>query len=107
MNAGLPGDIPQLADLVRLTGPMTAPQVQVDAAASVAAIASVGAAFSTGGLSAIGQALFAKLEDGGATPCQLALRQKEVGASQGAPNKPAPDNPLNEFGQVVRRPFGK
>lgn len=107
VNAGLPVDIPQLADLVRFTGPMTAPQIQVDAAASVAAIASVAAAVSTGGLSAIGQALFARVEDGGATPCQVALGQKASAASTGTTNKPAAANPLNEVGKAVNRLFGK
>ena len=109
VNSGIPVDIPRLADLVRFSGPMTAPQVQVDAKASVAAIASVGAAVSTGGLSAIGQALFARLEDGGATPCQIALGQKAGAAPSSASTKAGTSgsNPLDDVGRAVGRLFGK
>jgi uncharacterized protein involved in outer membrane biogenesis len=110
VKSGLPIDIPQLADLVRFSGPMTAPQVQVDAKASVAAIASVGAAVSTGGLSALGQALFARAEDGGATPCQVALGRKASAGSagsSGASAKGGSSNPLNDVGRAVGRLFGK
>ncbi len=107
VNSGLPVDIPHLADLVRFAGPMTAPQIQVDAAASVAAIASVGAAVSTGGLSAIGQALFARVEDGGAKPCQVALGQKASAPSSSASTKAGAANPLDDIGRAVGRLFGK
>ncbi len=108
VNSGLPVDIPRLADLVRFSGPMTAPQVQVDAAASVAAIASVGAAVSTGGLSAIGQALLARVEGGGGTPCQVALGQKVDAATSGATtNGGAAANPLTDIGKAVGRLFGQ
>lgn len=109
VNLGIPVDIPRLADLVRFSGPMTAPQVQVDAKASVAAIASVGAAVSTGGLSAIGQALFARLEDGGATPCQIALGQKAGAPPSGASTKAGTSgsNPFDGVGRAVGRLFGK
>lgn len=107
VNSGIPVNIPGLADLVRFSGPMTAPQVQVDAKASVAAIASVGAAVSTGGLSAIGQALFAKVEDGGATPCQIALGQKASAAPSTTATGSGGGNPLSDVGRAVGRLFGK
>ncbi|MEP7330342.1 MAG: hypothetical protein ABI777_14120, partial [Betaproteobacteria bacterium] len=108
-SVSLPVDIPRLTDLVRFVGPMTAPEVKVDAAASLAAIASVGAAVSTGGLSAIGQALWAKVEDGGATPCQIALGATSVATAPGTPatSKAGSDNPLDSIGKAVGRLFGK
>jgi len=107
VNSGIPVDIPRLAELVRFNGPMTAPQVQVDARASVAAIASVGAAISTGGLSVIGQALFAQVEDGGAKPCQIALGQKGSAAAKGKAAGTGGTNPVDDVGRAVGRLFGK
>ncbi len=107
VHSGIPVNIPGLADLVRFSGPMTAPQVQVDAKASVAAIASVGAAVSTGGLSVIGQALFSRVEDGGATPCQIALGQKGSAAASGKAAGVGGTNPLEDVGKAVGRLFGK
>lgn len=102
----LPVDIPQLADLVRFTGPIAAPEVKMDTMASIAAVASVGAAISTGGLSAIGQALWARAEDGGATPCQIALGQRGSPAAKGAVRTDA-SKQLGEIGNAVGRLFGK
>jgi uncharacterized protein involved in outer membrane biogenesis len=107
VHSSIPVDFPRLTDLVRFSGPMTAPQVQVDAKASVAAIASVGAAVSTGGLSAIGQALWAKVEDGGATPCQIALGQKGATTTSTASARTAGSNPLDDVGKALGRIFGK
>jgi uncharacterized protein involved in outer membrane biogenesis len=107
VHSGIPVNIPGLADLVRFSGPMTAPQVQVDAKASVAAIASVGAAVSTGGLSVIGQALFSRAEDGGATACQIALGQKGSAAASGKAAGAGTTNPLEDVGKAVGRLFGK
>ena len=102
----LPVDIPQLADLVRFTGPIAAPEVKVDTMASIGAAASVGAAISTGGLSAIGQALWARAEDGGATPCQIALGQRGSPGAKGA-ERTEGSKQLDEIGKAVGRLFGK
>ena len=57
IKQGIPIDIPQVAQLVRFTGPFAHPGVSVDAVASAATIAKIGAAIGTGGLSMIGTAL--------------------------------------------------
>jgi uncharacterized protein involved in outer membrane biogenesis len=57
IKQGIPIDIPQVAQLVRFTGPFAHPAVSVDAVASAATIAKIGAAIGTGGLSMIGTAL--------------------------------------------------
>jgi uncharacterized protein involved in outer membrane biogenesis len=73
LREGIPIDVPQIAELVRLRGPLRNPQVTIDAMASVTTIARIGAGFSTGGLSEIGVALFGAVERGGAGPCAVAL----------------------------------
>jgi uncharacterized protein involved in outer membrane biogenesis len=67
----LPIDIPQLADLVRFRGPFAAPVVHVDAAGSALAIAKIGAALGTGGLSMAAESLLSR--SGGAETCAMAL----------------------------------
>jgi AsmA family protein len=85
LREGIPIDIPQIAELVRLRGPMRHPQVTIDAMGSVTTAARIGAAISTGGISELGVALFGAAERGGPGPCAVAL-----GASSGkAENKAA------------------
>ena len=60
VKQGIPIDIPQIAQLVRLKGPFEHPGVTIDAAASAVAAAKIGAAISTGGLSVLGTSLIAK-----------------------------------------------
>ena len=57
VRQGIPINIPQIAELVRFHGPFAAPTVGVDAMASAATIARIGAAVGTGGLSIIGETL--------------------------------------------------
>jgi len=108
VNSGIPVDIPNLAELVRLAGPIRSPEVKVDALASIAAIASIGAALGTSGLSVLGQVLWAKVADGGATACQIAAGQKSApAASNTAAKAGAAANPLEDVGKAVGRLFGK
>jgi len=82
--------------------------VKVDALASIAAIASIGAALGTSGLSVLGQVLWAKVADGGATACQIAAGQKSApAASNTAAKAGAAANPLEDVGKAVGRLFGK
>jgi len=52
LREGISIDIPQVAELVRLHGPLRHPQVSIDAMASVATAARIGAAIGTSGMSA-------------------------------------------------------
>ena len=107
VRAGIPIQIPNLAQLVRLSGPIAAPQVKVDAAGSAAVIASIGAAVSTGGWSAVGQALLAGVESGGEGPCRVALGGTAAKGSA-EPAKPATGVPLvDDIGKAIGRLFGK
>ncbi len=108
VNSGIPLDIPNLAELVRLAGPIRSPEVKVDAQASIAAIASVGAAVGTSGLSVLGQVLWAKVADGGATACQIAAGQKSAPAATNTSAKAGTAaNPLEDVGKAIGRLFGK
>jgi len=107
VNSGIPVDLPNLADLVRFAGPIRSPEVKVDAKASIAAIASVGAAVGTGGLSALGQVLWAKVADGGGTACQIAAGQSAPAASNTSVKARTAASPLEDVGKAIGRLFGK
>jgi len=107
VNSGIPVDLPNLADLVRFAGPIRSPEVQVDAKASIAAIASVGAAVGTGGLSVLGQVLWAKVVDGGGTACQIAAGQSAPAASNTSATAGTAANALEDVGKAIGRLFGK
>ena len=104
VKAGIPIDIPQMAELVHFTGPFTRPAVKIDAVASAAAIAKIGAAIGTSGLSVIGTSLFAKIDDQG-NACEVALGR---GATAG---KPAPEEttkpPVEPVGNAIGKALGK
>ncbi len=78
---GIRIDVPQVASLVRFEGPFRSPAVHIDAAGSVAAVAKVGAAIYSGGLSLVGESLLTAANDGGAGPCSVALGQSGPDAS--------------------------
>jgi uncharacterized protein involved in outer membrane biogenesis len=116
VHKDIPIQIPNLAQLVRLSGPIMAPEVKVDAVGSAAAIASIGAAVGTGGLSAIGQALFSMVQAGGDSPCEVAMgRGSSPSAKPGAtsakpgtaPAKPATAPSMDDIGKAICRIFGK
>jgi uncharacterized protein involved in outer membrane biogenesis len=73
LRDGISIDIPQIAELIRLRGPLRHPQVSIDAMASVTTAARIGAAVSTGGLSEVGVLLFGAIGRGGSGPCAVAL----------------------------------
>ena len=109
VRQGISIDIANLADLVHVTGPFGSPQVRIDPVGSAKVIASIGAAVGTGGLSAVGQALFSWSQGSGPGPCQIALG----GASSAPAAAPAstgsaqPANPINEVGKAIGKLFGK
>jgi uncharacterized protein involved in outer membrane biogenesis len=73
LREGISIDIPQIAELVRLHGPLRHPQVSIDAMASVTTAARIGAAVGTGGLSEVGVLLLGALGRSGSGPCAVAL----------------------------------
>ena len=109
VRKGISIAIPNLADLVRLSGPFQSPQVKVDAMGSAMAIASIGAAIGTGGLSALGQTLYSWSEGSGPGPCQVALGATAArGTSADSGTQPGTKrSPIDEIGRAVGKLFGK
>jgi hypothetical protein len=79
---GLRVGLGSLAELVRLTGPLTAPRIGLDTLGAARQAVSIGAAVATGGLSLLGEGLLKGAVDD-PHPCQTALAPP-------APGKPAP-----------------
>lgn len=108
VRKGIALPVPNFAELVRFSGPFRSPQVKVDAAGSAAAIASIGAAISTGGLSLVGQTLFSWAEGSGPGPCQIALGTKESASASAAPATGGSPIPLaSDVGKAIGKLFGK
>jgi uncharacterized protein involved in outer membrane biogenesis len=113
VRQGIPIDIPQIAELVRFHGPFTAPTVGVDAMASAATIARIGAAVGTGGLSIIGETLLSGVThggDGGSGSCAIALGKADTAsASRTEGSKPATATvPVaDDLGKALGKLFGK
>ena len=109
VRQGIQIEIPQIAELVRFRGPFASPTVSVDAVASAAAIARIGAAIGTGGLSVLGETLFAQAGASGASggACEIALGKPAATTSAGAaPAKPgAPPNPVEGIGNALKGLF--
>jgi len=109
VRKGISIDFTGLADLVRVTGTFASPQLAVDVAGSAKVIASVGAAIGTGGLSAVGQALFSWSEGSGPGPCQIALSGAPAATASAASGKGAnPAAPIaNDLGKALGKLFGR
>ncbi len=107
VRQGIPIDLPQIAELVRLRGTFADPRVSVDAMASAATVARIGAAVGTGGLSALGEALLQQGEKGGPSVCEVALRggaATRAASDKGAAPTPSPQHSL---GKSIQRLFGR
>ena len=81
--AGVPG----LAELVRLTGTLAEPKIEIDTLASARVALSVGGAIATSGLSLLGEALFMKATSD-LHPCQTALRGAGGDPARSGPGQP-------------------
>ena len=109
IRQGIPINISQVADLVRFRGPFIAPSIGIDTAASVATVARLGAAASTGGLSIIGESLLAPHAADSGAPCQVALGHSPpaaAGKSQQAAATPAANVP-EDVGKALGRLLGR
>ena len=109
VRQGIRIEIPQIAELVRFRGPFTAPTVNVDAMASATAIARIGAAISTGGLSVLGESILAQVgASTGTGACEVALG-KTGPATASAAAEPAksgaPTNPIEGIGNALKGLF--
>ena len=107
VRKGVTISVPNIAGLVRLSGPFRSPQVKVDAVGSAAAIASIGAAIGTGGWSLVGQTLFSWAEGSGPGPCQVALGAPAGKATSAAAKSEQPSSLPGEVGKAIGKLFGK
>jgi uncharacterized protein involved in outer membrane biogenesis len=103
---GISIDFAGFSELVRVSGPFASPQVGIDPAGSAKVIASLGAAISTGGLSAVAQGLLSWSEGSGPGPCQIALGAAP--AQPPAPKGKGREAPIpNELGKALGKLFGR
>jgi uncharacterized protein involved in outer membrane biogenesis len=108
VRKGISIDLASLSDLVRVTGPFASPRVAVDPAGSAKVIASVGAAISTGGLSAVAQGLLSWADGSGQGPCKIALEGPSARENVAQPAPAQPQVPIaNEVGKALGKLFGR
>jgi hypothetical protein len=106
IKQGIPIDIPQVAQLVRFTGPFAHPGVSVDAVASAATIAKIGAAIGTGGLSMIGSALIERAS-ADEKVCDIAAGHATSTETTGAAaQKSSPATVPQDIGKALGKLFG-
>lgn len=108
----IPIEIASLADFVRVSGPFASPQIRIDPIGSAKALATIGAAVGTSGISVLGQALFAWADGKGAGPCELALgvgapSTAASGTAAKAEGGTAPNPLASEIGKAVGKLLGK
>ena len=109
VRKGIAIDITSVADLVRVSGPFAHPAVSVDPVGSAKAIASIGAAVGTGGLSMVAQSLFSWADGKGPGPCQIALGATAPAAASTTPSGATdPVKPLiDDVGRAVGKLLGR
>jgi len=111
VRQGIPIEIPQIAELVRFRGSFTKPAVSIDAVASAATIARIGAAIGTGGLSVLGESILAQsVGVGGAGACDVALGKAAPAApasTAGSAKHGAPPAGADDLGKVLKGLFGR
>jgi uncharacterized protein involved in outer membrane biogenesis len=105
VRQGITIEVPQVAQLVRLQGSFRDPKVRVDAAASAATAARIGAAIGTGGLSMLGTTLLNQTTEGGAGPCESALGRATLERRDSANGTSAAGTSKESAGKILPRPF--
>jgi uncharacterized protein involved in outer membrane biogenesis len=104
IREGIRLEIPQVAQLVRLRGPFASPSVGIDATATAATVARLGAAAYTGGLSILGETLLAQAKADPGAPCQIALgRGGSAPAKTQSTANPAPQDIGKALGKLLGR----
>ena len=111
IRQGIAIEIPQIAELVRFRGTFAAPTVAVDAMASAAAIARIGAAIGTGGLSVLGGSIFAQ-STAGAGACDVALGKAAPAAvtaksTADTPKRGSPPTGSDDLTKALKGLFGR
>lgn len=111
----LPVDVAQFAGLVRLEGPIVAPKVRMDPIGAAEAVARIGAATGTGGLSVLGEALLrgtvrGQQDHGQGGECAVAAGRGAAtaaaspkGGQPPAPPQPKTVSPIDEIGRALQQ----
>lgn len=105
IRQGVTISVPQVAELVRFRGPFTSPSVGIDATATAATVARLGAAVYTGGLSILGESLIAQATADPGAPCQIALG-RGTGTSVAAAKPATRTNPAAAATEGVGKALG-
>jgi hypothetical protein len=105
VRQGITIEVAQVAQLVRLQGSFRDPKVRVDAAASAATAARIGAAIGTGGLSMLGNTLLHQTTQGEVGPCEIALGNATLEPRDAANEASAAAAPQKSAGKILPRPF--
>jgi uncharacterized protein involved in outer membrane biogenesis len=105
VREGIRLEIPQVAQLVRLRGPFASPSVGIDATATAATVARLGAAAYTGGLSILGETLLAQAKADPGAPCQIALGHGGSAAKPATSASPAPAT--QDIGHALGKLLGR
>jgi AsmA family protein len=106
LRKGITLNIDQFASLVSFHGPFSAPMVGIDAKASAATVATLGAAMATGGTSLLGQILFKSATADTGAPCEIALGRGASGNAAIAKD-PAPTKPEDDVGRALNKLLGR
>jgi hypothetical protein len=107
VKEGIPLDIPQVSDLVHFSGPFAHPGVSIDAVAGAAAIAKIGAAIGTSGLSLVGTSLLQRATDGGDV-CAIALgRAPAERPHANTTTHPPAAQSADDVGKALGKLFGR
>jgi len=105
LRQGISIDVAQVAQLVRLQGSFRDPKVHVDAMASAATAARIGAAIGTGGLSVLGKSLLQGGGQAGAGLCEVALGKAAPESHDAAKHAPASSTPSDSATKTLPRLF--
>ena len=105
----LPVNVAPIADLVRVHGALASPSITVDAKATAATIAQLGAAFSKGGIGAVGGMLAAPTPAANGGQCDVALGRASATTSAAPASAPAsaPSTPEAEIGKALGKLLGR
>jgi AsmA family protein len=107
VRQGIAIAVPQVAQLVHFRGPFSSPSVGIDATATAETVARLGAAVYTGGLSILGESLFAKAAGDPGAPCQIALGRGAPASTAAAKPATASPTPADSVGKAVGHLFGR
>jgi uncharacterized protein involved in outer membrane biogenesis len=107
LRQGISINVAEIAQLVRFRGPFTSPHVTIDAVATAATVARIGAAVSTGGTSLLGEMLLPHGGGDSGAPCQVALGHTppSTAAAGQAPAKGGA--PADEVSRALNRLLGR